>query len=124
MRSSKFLSKAKKTAATAALAAEKKVDASVVNSSELPETSVHDMVTEMESPKSNKGKIASPSDLVQEMHGSVKNRLAPANLLSISSIEMDKVQVPLDRVNVCCDDDSSMPLALRFLVSRDQRPIR
>jgi len=41
---------------------------------------------------------------------SVKNRLAPASLLCISRIEIDGAQVPLDRVNVCCGDDPSLPL--------------
>ncbi|KAL3897808.1 MAG: hypothetical protein SGARI_006833, partial [Bacillariaceae sp.] len=67
---------AKKTAAAAAVAAQKKVDASVVGSDELPETSVHDIVNNMESPKSNKGKVAAPTDIVQEMQGSVRDRLA------------------------------------------------
>ena len=67
---------AKKTAAAAAVAAQKKVDASVVGSNELPETSVHDLVSEMESPKSSKGKVAAPTDIVKEMHGSVRDRLA------------------------------------------------
>ena len=42
---------------------------------------------------------------------SVKNRLAPATLLYVSRIEIDSVDVPLEKVNVSCDDDSSMALS-------------
>ena len=42
---------------------------------------------------------------------SVKNRLAPATLLHVSRIELDGADVPLDKVNVSCEDDPSMPLA-------------
>ena len=41
---------------------------------------------------------------------SVKNRLAPATLLHVSRIELDGTDVPLDKVNVSCEDDPSMPL--------------
>lgn len=42
---------------------------------------------------------------------SVKNRLAPATLLSISRIEINGSEVPLERVKVGCDEDLSIPVS-------------
>ena len=42
---------------------------------------------------------------------SVKNRLAPATLSSISRVEIDGNEVPLKLINVSCDDASSMPVS-------------
>ena len=50
---------------------------------------------------------------------SVKNRLAPATLHSISRIEIDGSEVPLAQINVSCDDDSSMPVS----EIRDENPV-
>lgn len=46
-----------------------------------------------------------------KVHFSIKNRLSPATLLSISRVEIDGKDVPLETVNIACDDGSSMPLA-------------
>ncbi|KAL3920640.1 MAG: hypothetical protein SGILL_003160 [Bacillariaceae sp.] len=67
------LVEAKKIGA-AAIAADRKVEGRVVPNEELGQSSVHDIVNNLESPKSiTKEKIAAPTDVVEEMHGSVKN---------------------------------------------------
>ncbi|MBT8057266.1 MAG: hydroxymethylglutaryl-CoA reductase [Gammaproteobacteria bacterium] len=64
-------------------------------------------------PSSILGKLYNHSSLKNrggKVRFSVKNRLSPASLRHISRVELDGHSIPLDRVNVSCDDQAAIPV--------------